>query len=335
MFNWRSQVEAPIKTKGCKPLIKAGPNLYQSENAIDELSKNGFNLFNLANNHIMDYGDTALKNTLEKFNGVDYLGAGESFDEAYKMKIIKIKNKRIGFLSFSEWGFGVISKKKGPGFAWINHPETKRIIENSRKQTDFLIVQIHAGEEDINLPQPEWRKRYKEVIDLGADLIIGHHPHVPHPIELYKGKSIIYSLGNFYFKKFQGKLNYIFQANISLEGNNKIKTKIIPIIQKSDRVSIIKDERLNHWLKNYFKDNSSEEYSKEYNKIAKERYLSTYDIYFSEKKIIRLLKNSLKRILKKKVIPRSIIMEHLRKRESHKFIISRYNDLINNGKKKK
>jgi len=100
-------------------------------------------------------------------------------------------------------GFGVINpeNENSSGFAWINHPKSNKIVGESKKKVDFLIIQIHAGEEDLHLPQPEWRKRYKEIINLGADLIIGHHPHIPQPVEFYKGKMIVYSLGNFYFKK--------------------------------------------------------------------------------------------------------------------------------------
>ena len=63
----------------------------------------------------------------------------------------------------------------------------------------MLIVQVHAGVELLDVPIPEWRAKYRQLIDLGADVVIAHHPHVMQGIEEYKGKLICYSLGNFYF----------------------------------------------------------------------------------------------------------------------------------------
>jgi len=316
--------EGPIETKKTKPILKAGPNLQQREDSPEQIMKMGFNLINLANNHIMDYGGVALEKTLNKFKKQNLLGAGKDFNEAYKLKIIKANNLKIGFLSFSEWGFGVINPKNENsfGFAWINHPKTNRIIGESKKKVDFLIIQIHAGEEDLHLPQPEWRKRYKEIINLGADLIIGHHPHVPQPIEFYKGKMIAYSLGNFYFKKFQGRKNYIIQ--IKILKNRVIEYKIYPIVQKKEEIKIVPDKKLKGWIKNYFIEKNEEEYKKEYNHIAQKRYKEIYKIYFNEKKIIRLIKNLIKIILFRKIQSKKLIMEHLKKRESHYFLIKRY-----------
>lgn len=308
--------EGPIETKKAKPILKAGPNLKQRENASKQIIEQGFNLINLSNNHIMDYGNSALKNTLKKFSNQVCIGAGLNFKEAYDLKTITIKGLKIGFLSFSEWGFGVINpeNENSSGFAWINHPKTNRIIGESKKKVDFLITQIHAGEENLYIPQPEWKKRYKEVINLGADLIIGHHPHVPQPVEIYKGKIIVYSLGNFYFKKFQGRKNYIIQ--IKILKNSVVDYKIYPIIQKKDEIKIISDEKLKGWINNYFIEKNEEEYEEEYNHIAQKRYEEVYKIYFNEKRLLRLIKNLIKIILLRKIQSKRLIMEHLKERES-------------------
>jgi len=103
--------EGPIKTKKTKPILKAGPNLQQREDSPEQIIKMGFNLINLANNHIMDYGGIALEKTLNKFKKQNLLGAGKNFNEAYKLKIIKVNNLKIGFLSFSEWVWGYKPRK--------------------------------------------------------------------------------------------------------------------------------------------------------------------------------------------------------------------------------
>ena len=309
--------EGPLDTKGANRIEKIGPILEQKENAVNELSVSGFNFFNLSNNHIMDYGKSALSKTIGNLNGKNYAGAGLSFEDAYKINISKINKIKIGVLSFCQWGYGVIDKNNGIGFSWINHPKTNKIIKDSKKLVDFLIVQIHAGEEQINLPQPQWRKRYKEIIDLGADVIIGHHPHVPQPIEIYKNKIIAYSLGNFYFKNFQNKKNYIVLLNV----DRKINLEVFPVIQKENEIHLTEDEKFVYWIKNYFRENEVN-YRKEYSSQARKIFNEEYKNYFWENKLIRLIKNLIKRILRMKVVTRELGMRHLRKIESHLYLVS-------------
>lgn len=314
--------EGPIKKRKLKSLPKAGPNLCQDKYAIKKLKKLGFNFFNLSNNHIMDYGKTGLKDTINELDKekLDYIGAGD-FSDAYSLKIKKIKGKKIGFLSFAEWGFGVIEKEGEKGFSWINHSIVDNLIKESKKKVDFLIVQIHAGEEEIFLPQPEWREKYKEIVDLGADVIVGHHPHVPQPIEKYKKKLIVYSLGNFYFNKFQERSNYILKLKIS----NKIGYEIFPIIQKGNIVEIQENNNFIKHIKKYFSNNNQKKYNEGYKKVAKKRYDDVYKKYFNEKKIYRIIKNFIKTILRKKVDSQKLIKEHFKKRESHYYIINKFN----------
>ncbi|MGO1521052.1 MAG: CapA family protein [Sphingobacterium sp.] len=189
--------EAPIKGVGA-PIVKTGPLIQQESAAPSWLGEMGFNCFCLANNHINDFGPQALKQTMRSLTGHTLLGAGQTA-QAYQLQQIQIDGVRYGLLAYGENGYGALNGDRDVGHAWINHPRVNQDIKRYRELVDYLIIQVHAGVELWDIPIPEWRNRYRELIDLGADIVIGHHPHQVHGIEEHRGKPIYYSLGNFYF----------------------------------------------------------------------------------------------------------------------------------------
>lgn len=192
--------EAPLLPENAIPIPKIGPSLSQHRRAAGMLAGAGFSCVNLSNNHIMDYGPGALAHTLSHLAGFPAIGAGTTFGDAYRERVLRIGGVRLGLISCAEWGFGAADgTTPGGGFAWVNHPGFDNRITDLRKNADVCIVQVHAGAEEVDLPLPEWRARYRELIDLGADAVIGHHPHVPQGWELHAGKPIFYSLGNYRF----------------------------------------------------------------------------------------------------------------------------------------
>jgi len=193
-------LEAPTISREHRPSPKAGPSICQPASALETCKRWGVTHFVLANNHIMDYGVVGLHATLGQLNEENFFGAGLSFERAYRPCFLEAAGKRVALLAFAEAQFGVLqsnSDREAAGYAWVDHPQARQAVRNARAESDFVIVQVHAGLEMVDLPLPEWRVRYREFIDLGADLVIGHHPHVIQGGECYKGKMIYYSLGNF------------------------------------------------------------------------------------------------------------------------------------------
>ena len=198
--------EAPIRGYG-KPIPKSGPSLTQYEESPAFLESLGVNIIQLANNHMMDQGKEACEITIPCFKSSLILGAG-LFDEAYSLSIVEKAGLKIGLLNLVHKEFGALgldSKSSDFGVAWINHPKVNQLILDSKQHCDLLFVLPHAGVEDVVVPLPEWRARYKEFIDLGADAVIASHPHTPQGWESYKGKQIFYSLGNFFFQLFNSQ----------------------------------------------------------------------------------------------------------------------------------
>ena len=118
------------------------------------------------------------------------LGAG-LLGEAYKLSIVEKAGLKIGLLSLVHKEFGALgldSKSSDFGVAWSNHPKVNQLILDSKQHCDLLFVLPHAGIEDVVVPLPEWRARYKEFIDLGADAVIATQPHTPQACETKKPK---------------------------------------------------------------------------------------------------------------------------------------------------
>ncbi len=194
-------LEAPIKTASGQAQEKVGPHLWQHAKLPEHLIQASFNLITLANNHIYDFGSTGLQATLEAFAEVKTVGAGTDFETAYALQTFEFHGVKVGCLAYCEAQFGaLVDEQLNPaGFAWIHHPLVEQHIQQARQAVDVLLIQVHAGAEFMNIPLPEWRQRYRQFIDLGADAVIGHHPHVPQGWEWYQDKPIFYSLGNAYF----------------------------------------------------------------------------------------------------------------------------------------
>ena len=192
--------EAPISVPNAKPILKSGPSLSQDPKAPRFLKDHKFNLFSLANNHAMDFGEDSLAKTMNAFGESATLGSGH-WNEAYQYKVFIINGLRIAFLALTQYEFGVLGEERFDkyGTAWLCHPVVDELILAAKHENDYLIVLPHAGLEHFDYPLPELCTLYRHFINIGADAVIGNHPHVPQPCEQYKGRSIIYSLGNFVF----------------------------------------------------------------------------------------------------------------------------------------
>lgn len=248
--------EAPIEGFGT-PAAKQGIYHTQKEATIKGLRDQGFGLLLLANNHILDYGEEALVATLKKAeeNQLDTIGAGIDAKTAFSPLVKIIKGVKIGIINAGEDQHGAItSQVDAPiaGYAWINDPVIEKNIIGLKSDCDFVIVFSHAGLEHYPIPQKEWRIKYRHFCDLGADLVIGSHPHYPQGIELYQESLIFYSLGNFYFatKKNRTREDTSFSLRLELNKGGEINYKIIYHNKKDGLVHLsMPENRINvEWL---------------------------------------------------------------------------------------
>jgi poly-gamma-glutamate capsule biosynthesis protein CapA/YwtB (metallophosphatase superfamily) len=169
------------------------------------LKNAGFDIVSFANNHIGDWNVTAFKDSLKRLDEIGILktGAGLDKQEAEKPTIIEKNNIKFGFIGFSDVGPNWMeAKTKIPGILLASDPRLPEIIKNAKEECDVLIVSFHFGEEYKTIHNARQETLAHTAIDNGADMVIGHHPHVIQDIETYKNKVIVYSLGNFIFDQY-------------------------------------------------------------------------------------------------------------------------------------
>ena len=236
-------LEGPVIKNYNKGFKRKSGHICTLEDNIQYLSSNKINCTCLANNHIMDYQQDGLQETILnlKKHSIQYFGAGNNLVKSLKPATCIINDVKIGLIGFS-WDIiqTINANRNKAGTAPLN----KKIILNNvikcKSKFDFLIVFLHFGYEFEQWPLPSQRKLCHKIIDNGADIIIGSHTHILQGIENYKGKLIAYSLGNFFFSNIissSGKLlrewpqksqnSIILKTNIFR--NLSYNYKIIPI----------------------------------------------------------------------------------------------------------
>ncbi len=331
--------EGPIFDSLAKLSPKAGPTISQNDIVLNFIKKCRVTHLNLANNHIMDFGISGLKSTLKKLKTFKVFGAGLSFNEAYKPQIIQYDGKRIVFLAFAEAQFGVIrDSSEKAGFAWVDSPEARRLIQKARDSADWVIVQVHAGLEMVDIPLPEWRERYRELIDLGADLVVGHHPHVLQGSEIYKGRAIYYSLGNFYMDVMlkQDNPGSGGLLEVTLQ-NDKISSRLVPLNVTQDLVKIDESkEALNSYKELCKKITNERNYLSEIDQVCDTFWLKVYSRYyesalmgvgtdirfFSFFRFFRMLLSLILRF-RRKARANNLLLLHNIRIESHRWVVER------------
>ncbi len=163
--------------------------------------KIGADIWNICNNHIMDAGEEGIKSTLKyaKKSNAQTIGAGMNITEARKPVIIN-EAGGIGLFGVGyQRACRAADNNKAGCYSWSDLSEIQNTINEIKKVCRWCVVVAHAGEEFTPLPSPYTRERYHKYLEMGADIVVAHHPHVPMNYETVGDKVIFYSLGNFIF----------------------------------------------------------------------------------------------------------------------------------------
>ena len=165
------------------------------------LARSGFDVVSVANNHAFDFYAAGFLDTLRALDeaGVRAIGGGRTPEQALRPFVQTIRGVRIGMLALAS---GVNRAPHGPAaVAWVWHPASLAAIRALRPQVDVLLVSVHWGIEGVFVASDKQRQRAHALIQAGADVILGHHPHVLQSVEVFQQRLIVYSLGNFLFGK--------------------------------------------------------------------------------------------------------------------------------------
>jgi len=204
---------APAHSHGSKPFMFDAPVAL-----IDALKANGIKIVSSANNHMMDQGWVGFAETREhlRTEGLLFAGTGDSKDQSWQPVVVEAKGIKVGWLGMTRWLNGGRNPDKDElphvnffpypgesgGAAGADEAAVLEAIKQARLKCDFLVVSIHWGTEYAPAPRPDDVETAHKMLDAGASVIVGHHPHVLQPMETYKTQDgrdtvIFYSLGNF------------------------------------------------------------------------------------------------------------------------------------------
>jgi len=199
-----ANLENPVGTGGA-PHPKQDPNVAFRchPDTLKILKDIGVNIVTLANNHMLDYGEHTLLDTLTHVDnaGLMRLGAGKNYQEANKPLTLTIKNLKLAFIG-SVFLYSASTERatyRSPGVADYRIRKILAQITDLKMQGYTIIVTLHWGMEYSFFPLPYQVKQARAMVDAGASLILGHGPHYPQGIETYKNADIVYSVGNFIF----------------------------------------------------------------------------------------------------------------------------------------
>lgn len=257
-------LETPLTDKGIAHKDKQ--YVFRSKPEIaDYLKKNNFTAVSIANNHILDYGEVGLLDTINylKKSKVGYAGSGKDKEEAETPYIVEKKGLKIGFLAFTkvvpeiEW-YAELNKPGVLGAYKKDEKERLRLIKTTKEKCDILIVSIHWGKEAVLEIREEDISFAHDMVDAGVDVVMGSHPHIVQQCEIYKEKPIFYSLGNFIFtNSISNERNKTVMAQVTFGRNRKVlEVKKIngeirncrPDVKNEEVVFKIKSSFLDGWF---------------------------------------------------------------------------------------
>lgn len=244
--------ECPITKGGEKPIIKQGPNLQCAENGIEALQWAGISCAALANNHLLDYGEAGVRQTIEackKYN-IDTVGGGLNLQEASRILYKTINNSNVAIINCCEHEFSIATKKTA-GANPLNPIQQYYNIQEAKKHADYVIIMVHGGHEQFQLPSPRMQELYRFFINIGADAVINNHQHCYSGYEIYQGKPVFYGLGNLCFDYSMTDDNTWHEGYmVILNINQNIDFEIIPYRQCQEKpsVSIIEKSSYNQFI---------------------------------------------------------------------------------------
>lgn len=225
-------LEGPLTRRGTRAPDKQF--LFRSPPAkvAEALSKAGFDVVALANNHTLDYGADGLTDTILALQEkkIQFSGAGNDISEARKATIVERNGLKVAFLSYSltfPEEFWATKKRAGTAFGHRQHIEAD--VRAARAVADIVAVSFHWGQESKTELRPYQVGLGRAAINAGAQLVIGHHPHILQAVERYKDGVILYSLGNFAFGSYSRKARHSAVAEIEFDREKLVRVRMRPI----------------------------------------------------------------------------------------------------------
>ncbi len=182
------------------PIVKSGPNLISDDKFIEYIHTLNPDVVGIANNHTKDFDESIMFHTIDMLKASNYqvIGAGKNLDEAYAPAYLEKDGIKVAIIAVCENEFGA-AKINESGTAGYKLGYVTREILKALKEGKKPVIYFHGGNEQNPIPSPMKVELYRHFIDIGAEAVIAMHTHCPQGYEMYNGKPIVYSMGNFFF----------------------------------------------------------------------------------------------------------------------------------------
>ncbi len=220
--------------------------------ALQGMKDAGVDVVSLANNHARDFGPVALMDSMEHLDryGIRHCGAGADYESAHVPAYLSANGLSVAFLAYDDIGYaGWYADAGYPGVC--DATDTARLvadIANARRNADLLVVSFHWGTEKKYTPDASQTALARLAIDQGADLVLGHHPHVPQGFEFYRGKLIANSLGNFVFNPGSNEGHYTILTELSLDSRGLLGARVYPVYIGNGRPGYMTGSSGSEWI---------------------------------------------------------------------------------------
>jgi poly-gamma-glutamate capsule biosynthesis protein CapA/YwtB (metallophosphatase superfamily) len=252
VFSRQDIVLVNLEQPVCDPLPRVSDKKYYfraDPEWLPFIRQSGITHVSLANNHIGDFGRAGIEQTMLGLsrNSIMYIGADSAFQHPCQPLLIEQNGSKLALFSNT-----FLYQQQPAGCCNKNDAAFREQIADFRKEhPDFCIILcLHWGTEMQAMPAEDQQRQARTLIDAGADLIIGHHPHVVQPIELYKGKYICYSLGNFIFDTNKSLGNTGMFACFDISDNTITLAQVIPFKLSDSRPLMMNETDARQFLDN-------------------------------------------------------------------------------------
>jgi poly-gamma-glutamate synthesis protein (capsule biosynthesis protein) len=225
-----ANLECPL-TERYQPLVKR-VNFRGDPSMAAILHRVGFDVLGLANNHVQDHGKIALLETLDNLKrvGIKTIGAGKNQSEAARSLVMHVHDRRIALLAFVDTPLeGLALSDDEPGPAIADDERVASAVKEAKRRADFVLVSVHWGVEHQRHPSARQRALARIIADSGADLVLGHHPHVVQPVERVGNAWVFYSIGNLIFDQHCRDCDWSLLIRAILSDNRRVQAMPVRI----------------------------------------------------------------------------------------------------------
>ncbi len=230
-----ANLESPLSTVGYHDppncAFRANPEY------VKVLTLAGIDLVSLANNHCTDPGREGYLQTFKHLDeaGIKYVGGARNRAQASWLRVLTANGLRVGFLAFTDLDFPVGCPSRVPQ----DLSKHRKLIAVAKNKCDLLVVSYHWGQEYWEHPCDRQKQTAHAAVEAGAALILGHHPHVLEGIEIYQGRPILYSMGNFIFDQRPGIRMESAIFNLHYAEDEGWTIRVVPVHLPRDRMGPI------------------------------------------------------------------------------------------------